>query len=324
MKKIAVIGFGFMGVVHAKNIINSGNLKLCGIVDNRTGDIFAGLDKTGNQGALYLPLERLRQTPVFKTLEECADKVQPDAVVICVPLFLHYDLTKKALNLGLDVLLEKPFCPEVEQCRELIELAKEKKRILMVAHCIRFAPQYEFLAQCIRDERYGKLRWLSTSRMGGEPTWGGWHNQEIRKTCGGSLFDLLIHDLDFVNYCFGAPADVKVNLHCDEYWEVALQYNHEVAISIKGGFLHRNTAFAAEYAATFERGSLRFCTLQPDMVYAGTDNGAQSITVSGDGYCEELKFFEGSITTRTQPLRCPPGSSLQAIELCCSIGSNVK
>ena len=321
MKRIAVIGFGFMGVVHAKNIINSGNLELCGIVDNRPVDIFADLNKTGNQGALDLPLERLRQTPVFKTLEECADKVQPDAVVICVPLFLHYDLTKKALNLGLDVLLEKPFCPEVGQCRELIKLAEEKKRILMVAHCIRFAPQYEFLAQCIRDERYGKLRWLTTSRMGGEPTWGVWQNPEIKKTCGGSLLDLLIHDLDFVNYCFNAPADVKVNLHYDEYWEVALEYNHEAAISIKGGFLHCNTAFAAEYAATFERGSLRFCTLQPDVVHVGTDNGSQVITAGGDGYCEEMKHFADIITTRTQSLRCPAESSLQAIELCRDIRS---
>lgn len=324
MKKIAVIGFGFMGAVHAKNIINFGNLELCGIIDNRPGDIFAGLDKVGNQGALDLSLERIKKTQAFKTLEECVDKIQPEAVSICVPLFLHYELTKKALNLGLDVLLEKPFCPEVEQCRELIALAKEKKRILMVAHCLRFAPQYEFLAQCIRDERYGKLRWLTTSRMGGEPAWGVWQNSEIKKTCGGSLLDLLIHDLDFVNYCFGIPANVKVNLHCDEYWEAVLQYNHEVAISIKGGFLHRNTAFVAEYAATFERGSLRFCTLQPDVVHIGTDDGAQAITVKGDGYCEELKYFAGCIFKRIPPQRCLPESSLQAIELCCQIRAKME
>ena len=181
MKKIAVIGFGFMGVVHAKNVINSGNLELCGIVDNRPGDIFAGLDKTGNQGALDLPLERLKRIPVFKTLEECVEKTHPDAVSICVPLFMHYEMAKKALTCGLDVLLEKPFCPEVAQCRELIALAEAKQRILMVAHCLRFVPQYELLAQCIRDERYGKLRWLSSSRMTGEPTWGVWQNPEIKK-----------------------------------------------------------------------------------------------------------------------------------------------
>ena len=46
-KKIVVIGFGFMGVVHAKNIIASWKLELCGIVDNRDGDIFAGIESRG-------------------------------------------------------------------------------------------------------------------------------------------------------------------------------------------------------------------------------------------------------------------------------------
>ena len=324
MKKIAVIGFGFMGVVRAKNLINSGTLELCGIVDNRDGDIFAGIANTGNQGALELPMERLARTPVFDTLEECVDQARPEAVLICVPLFLHYELTKKALNFGLDVLLEKPFCPEVEQCRELIELAAEKKRILMVAHSLRFSPPYEVLAQCIRDERHGKLRWLSTTRMGGEPTWGVWQSPEVKKTCGGALFDLLIHDLDFSNYCFGVPAAVKVNVHRDEYWEVVLQYNNDAVISIKGGFLHRHTAFAAEYAATFERGSLRFCTLQPETVHLGTDNGSQAIMAGGDAYDEELKYFAASLVTRMLPQRCPPESALQAIELCQQVLSQLK
>ena len=314
---------GFMGVTHAKNILANPQLELCGIVDSRGAEVFCGMNNLGNAGKMDVPAAKLKAVPVFTSLLESINRIKPDAAVICTPLFLHYEMTKQCLEMGLDVLLEKPFCPEVAQCRELIELAKLKQQILMVAHCIRFAPQYELLAQCIRDERYGKLRWLSTSRITGEPTWGVWQNPEIRKTCGGSLLDLLIHDLDFVNYCFGAPADVKVNLHFDEYWEAALQYNHETAISIKGGFLHRNTAFAAEYAATFEHGSLRFCTLQPDVVHIGTDNGAQAITVGGDGYCEELKYFTGCITTRTQSLRCPPESSLQAIELCRNISWKV-
>lgn len=316
MKKVAVVGFGFMGVIRAKDLVTSGTLDLCGIVDNRDGNIFAGLATTGHLGALELPVERFSRTPVFKTLEECVDRTRPEAVLICVPLLRHYELTKHALTLGLDVMLEKPFCPEPEQCRELIALAAEKKRILMVAHSLRFSPPYEMLAQCIRDQRHGSLRWLSTTRMGGEPTWGVWQQPEVKKTCGGALFDLLIHDLDFSNYCFGVPAAVKVNVHHDEYWEVALHYHHDAVISIKGGFLHRHTAFAADYAATFERGSLRFCTLQPETVHLGTDAGPQTIMAGGNAYGDELAYFAACLATRNWPQRCPPESALQAIELC--------
>lgn len=318
MKKIAVIGFGFMGVVHAKNILANKNLKLCAIIDSRE-NIFEGIENTGNKGNLDLPVEQLKKTPVYKTIEECCQMEKPDAVSICVPLFMHYELTKKALNMGLDVLLEKPFCPEPEQCRELIELAETKDLILMVAHCIRFAPQYEFLAECIRDKRYGNLKLLSTARSTGEPTWGVWQDPEIKKTCGGSIFDLLVHDIDFVNYCFGNPANIKVNLHQDEYWELALQYAHEAAISIKGGFLYRNTPFAAEYAATFEKASIRFSSLQADLVSIGTDKGSESKKITGDGYFTELEYFRECIAKRNSPLKCSPVSSMDAIEICTEI-----
>jgi predicted dehydrogenase len=317
MKRIAVIGFGFMGVVHAKNILASDRLELCGIVDNRGGDLFAGLEKTGNRGTLDLPFDRLRRIPVFSTLAECAAQTHPDAAVVAVPLFLHARLTEEALSLGLDVLLEKPFCPEPEPCRSLVRLARENKRILMVAHCVRFMPAWEFLADRIRDGRFGALRLLTTTRMGGEPAWGVWRDETVRKTCGGSLFDLLIHDIDFAGSCFGTPETVRLNFHSEEYWEFEPVYrNTSARISIKGGFLHRNTAFAAEYAATFEQGSIRFSTLEPDVIRVGTDAGPADIGTGGDGYVRELEYFAGCIEQRVPPERCLPEESLAAVELC--------
>ncbi|KKR04716.1 MAG: Oxidoreductase family, NAD-binding Rossmann fold protein [Candidatus Uhrbacteria bacterium GW2011_GWF2_39_13] len=320
MKKMVIVGFGFMGVVHAKNIIASDKLELLGIVDNRSADIFADIDKTGNQGNCDLPLERLKQTPVYKTLDECCKIEKPDAVSICVPLFMHYELTKKALNLGLDVLLEKPFCPELGQCRELIELAEEKNRIMMVAHCVRFAPAWKFLAERIRDKCYGELKLLTTTRMCGEPTWGVWLDTEIKKTCGGSLFDLLIHDIDFANSCLGLPENIEVNLKVDEYWELLFRYNdNQAKVSIKGGFLYQHTPFVSEYAATFEKGSIRFSSLQSDVIHIGTDKGNEFITMNGDAYQAELEYFAKCIENRSKPERCLPVSSLQAIEICRNI-----
>ncbi|MBN2641418.1 MAG: Gfo/Idh/MocA family oxidoreductase [Victivallales bacterium] len=315
-KKMAVTGFGFMGAVHAKNILENERLELCAIVDNRDS-IFEGIEKTGNHGELGLPIDRLKKVPVYKTLEECVSKEQPDAVSICVPLFLHYELTRKALNLGLDVLLEKPFCPAVEQCDELINLAEEKGRILMVAHCVRFFPAWQFLSECIRDKRYGELKLLTASRMGGEPAWGVWLDDKIKKTCGGALLDLLIHDIDFAISCFGKPEDVELNLNVAEYWEFELKYKTTPArISIKGGFLHRHTAFASEYIATFDKGSVRYSSLQPEFIYAGTDAGSETIEVKGDGYANELDYFAGCIEARKPPIKCLPEESLTAISVC--------
>jgi len=315
---MAVVGFGFMGVTHAKNILASASLELCGVVDNRGGDLFAGLADSGNQGALDLPLERLRRAPVFKTLEECVDKAKPDAVALCVPLFLHHALAKRALELGLDVLLEKPFCPEPEQCQELVELADGLGRVLMVAHCVRFSPAWEFLDACVKDGRHGALRLLATSRLAGEPTWGVWKDEAVKKTCGGALMDLLVHDLDFVDGALGSPEDVKLGLNVGDYWEVALGFGGAGGprVSVKGGFLWRNSPFSSDYAATFEGASVRFCSQRPDVVQIGSDKGLETVGLSGDGYVNELDYFARCVESRGRPERCPPSASARAVELC--------
>jgi predicted dehydrogenase len=320
MKKIAVVGFGFMGVVHAKNIMLSENMKLCGIIDNRDGDIFANIETTGNAGDLDLPIEAFKATAVFKSLSDCVNQTQPDAVIICVPLFLHYKLAKEALELGVDVLLEKPFCPELTDCQALIGLAEQQQKILMIAHCIRFAPEWQFLSECIEDQRYGKLELLTTSRIGGEPTWGVWQNDKIKQTCGGSLLDLVIHDLDFANSCFGYPTAIKVNLRHDEYWEIGLEYpDNPATVSIKGGFLYRHAAFESTCAANFSNGSVRFSSLVPGVVNIGTDAGTETVKVDGDAYMNELEYFIKCIDARQTPVLCPPTSSMETIKLCQSI-----
>jgi len=196
-------------------------------------------------------------------------------------------------------------------------LAEEKKLILMVAHCVRFAQEWKFLSDCINDKRYGELKLFSTNRTAGEPTWGVWQDEKIKQTCGGALMDLLIHDIDHVNSCLGIPSDVKVNFRCDDYWEIALKYpDHPAKVSIKGGFLHRNTPFASECIATFECGTIRFSSLQPGTIHIGTNSGPESIDICGDMYANELEYFAKCIQTRNKPERCLPTASLQTIEMC--------
>ena len=324
MKKIIVVGLGFMGVTHAKNILSRPDLELCGIVDSRDQNIFNGMNNLGNAGKLDLPDARLKKVPVFTSIPECIAKTRPEAAVICTPLFLHYEMVRQCLEMGLDVLVEKPFCPELEQGRELIGLSRNKKLILMVGHCIRFCPPWEFLAQCIRDERYGKLRLLSTSRIAGEPTWGVWQDPEIKKTCGGAVFDLLIHDIDFANYSLGKLASMKTLLNRDDYWELSLVYDgNDAAVSIKGGFLHRHSPFMAEYAATFDHGSVSLCSLHPETIHIGTDKGPETVAAPGDAYLEELIYFTDCIGTRRQPSKCLPEDSLSAIAICRKVRESV-
>lgn len=315
MKKIAIVGFGFIGTVHAENLLANEELDFCGIIEKREID-FRKINAVGNKGELGVSVEKLENVPVYKSLEECCLHHELDAVLICVPLFLHYELTKQALQLGLDVLLEKPFCPKAEQCRELIDLAKDKGRILMIGHSLRFRPAWNFMAECIHDHRFGKLKMLSMSRKGGRPTWGAWNDPAIRQTCGGGLWDLLIHDLDFVNHHLQIPQGVRVNVRSDDYWEMSFE-REEAQVSIKGGFLYPQAPFEAEYFATFEHATIQHSTSDPGVVFVADKDGVRKMPeMQGNCYRDELQYFTECIHQRVPPEKCLPAESMQAIEIC--------
>jgi predicted dehydrogenase len=215
------------------------------------------------------------------------------------------------------VLLEKPFCSTPEEASELILLAEKKNKTLMVGHCVRFAPAWEYLASRIADKTFGELKLLSFERMGGEPAWGVWQDPEIKKTCGGSMLDLLIHDIDFAGYTLGYPEEVKVNINMEEYWELELKYpGRPVKVSVKGGFLYKHTAFAVSFAATFEKGSVRYSSHQPEIIHTGSENGPGVKKLSGDAYVKEIEYFAECLLSGAKPEKCPPEDSLESLKIC--------
>jgi predicted dehydrogenase len=317
VKRIAVVGFGFMGVTHARWILSTPGLELCGIVSSR-GRPALTAPTQGNLGAQQLPADLGGEVPFFANLGECAREQKLDAVSICVPLHLHYQVVKQALELGLDVLVEKPFCADIKEGSELISLARECGLILMVAHCVRFAPEWAYLADCVRQSRFGKLKVLSLTRMGGVPNWGAWTDPKVAATCGGSLMDLLIHDIDFANSILGVPSRSAVNFHTDEFWDISLSYSDSPAlVSVKGGFLHKNSPFSSECVAIFETASIRFSSMQPGLLYIGSEKrGLETMELPGDAYAAEIAYLAQCIEHRKQPLLCMPEESLLAVEIC--------
>ncbi len=314
--KALVVGFGFMGAVHAGNLVNSPDWELAGIVDPRPGDIFENLQNIGNLGKLDLPVAAFRRVPVFQELAAAIAATGAECAILAVPLAQHVPLTRAALQAGLHCLLEKPFAPTEAEGRMLLGLAQSVKRTLMVAHCVRFDPVWQYLAESIRSGRYGAVRRLECRRMAGEPAWGGWRDPEIRRASGGALFDMTIHDLDFVR-SLGEIAACEVWSQQREFRELRLRWQDSAAqIRVNGGFLHQGSAFSAEYLAEFESATLRYHSFQPRRVHVGTGQGAETLEFPGCGYANELAYFGECLDRNKPPVRCRPEESLEAIALC--------
>jgi len=105
---------------------------------------------------LYLPQERC-----FLHLEEAIEQVQADAVLITASLPGHVPSARIALSAQKHVLLEKPFAPTLAEARELVALAAQHKRMLMISQNYRFAPAVQKVRELVREGVLGPVSSVS-------------------------------------------------------------------------------------------------------------------------------------------------------------------
>lgn len=88
-----------------------------------------------------------------------------DAVVIASPAMTHYQFAKDALRKGLHVLVEKPFVLDLLEARELVKLAREKKRVLMVGHILKYHPAVLHIKEYVSSGKFGDIYYLYAQRL---------------------------------------------------------------------------------------------------------------------------------------------------------------
>lgn len=147
---IAVVGAGYWGKNLVRNFYELGSLAC--ICDPRE----EVLSKYRQQ---YADLKFYRE---FETV--LAD-VDVSAVALATPAVTHYELAKAALKAGKDVMVEKPLAISVADGEDLVRLARENGRILMVGHILRYHPAVLKLQQLISDGALGKINYVYSNRL---------------------------------------------------------------------------------------------------------------------------------------------------------------
>lgn len=169
-------------------------------------------------------LEAYTQKHCYTDFDEMLRKEQLDILDICLPTFLHTEFAIKAMEKGIHVLCEKPLSLHREDVKKVYEAAEKNHVHYMVAHVIRFWPEYEFVKELYDSKKYGKLLSGSMYRLGSCPKWS-WDNWMTDETHSGLVpYDLHIHDLDFMIYAFGNPK----NTHCNRVKKPQQDYIHAV------------------------------------------------------------------------------------------------
>jgi UDP-2-acetamido-3-amino-2,3-dideoxy-glucuronate N-acetyltransferase len=119
-----------------------------------------------------------------------------DAVVIAAPAAQHFELAQKALAHGKDVFVEKPLALHARQGEQLVELAREQGRILMVGHILEYHPAIQELQRLIQQGELGKIQYIFSSRL----------NLGKLRTEENILWSFAPHDISAILSLLGEPA----------------------------------------------------------------------------------------------------------------------
>ncbi len=134
------------------------------------------------------------------------DKIA-DFALICTQDQMHIEPTLKALEIGYDVLLEKPMAHLLAGCVELVKKAEEKNKILGICHVLRYSPFFTSIFDSINNGLIGKIvnishrENVSWYHMAHSFVRGNWRNEESSSPM---ILAKCCHDLDILYWIVGS------------------------------------------------------------------------------------------------------------------------
>ena len=307
--RVALVGGGFMGRMHSEVY---GALEAVDLVRVCDKDLVKAETVASAHGARF-----------SSSIAEAIADPEVDVVDVCLPTDLHAEVTVAALNAGKHVVCEKPMALRTEDADAMIAAARASGKRLMIAHCIRFWPEYTILEGLVRDGSLGKLLSLNLTRYGAFPAWStdNWLADEAR--AGGGALDMHIHDTDYALYLLGEPDKIVSHGNRDtrgvSHIFTTMTFG-ETVVQLEGGWnLPSSAPFKMAFRAVFERGLANFDAGPLTIYEEGKDPVVPEVprmsAASGGnisdlgGYYFELKYFYDRLAADEPLDRITPESS---------------
>lgn len=173
--------------------------------------------KEANPIAIVDPAEQAKEIALkenvqwFATIEEMFAEALPEGVIVCTPTEIHLAPTLSALEAGCHVLVEKPISANLEEAKEIQQVAKRVGRNVMVGHHRRYYGLMEDARRIVTSEKLGRLlaahgQW--TSRKADDYFIPKWRQQYSS----GPVLINLIHEIDILRFICGEIESVTAQL----------------------------------------------------------------------------------------------------------------
>lgn len=289
--KLGILGAGEMAARHIGAVAGSEVVKIVGV-----------------SGAGDKSLKRISDSFGLQVFEDKRELYEVcDAVDICLPTFLHEEAVVEAAVAGKHVLCEKPVALNMAVAAEMIKVCDEAGVLFMVAHCLRFWPEYVFLKEIVDKRKYGEAVSFTAWRFGGMPGRASenWLLDESKS--GGPAIDLQIHDTDMVLHLFGMPESVRaMEKRVKNISSVSAEYifsGGPVVRAEAGWFFEEGYSFRQGYRAVFEEAVIEFHSdrERPVAVFREGEVPYYPVFPVENAYRNEIEYFGNCVKTGAEP-----------------------
>ncbi|MDO9542396.1 MAG: Gfo/Idh/MocA family oxidoreductase [Kiritimatiellia bacterium] len=307
--RMLLIGAGFMGRIHLDAARKLAPVKYVGVVDVN--------ERLARKLAASFGLK------AYTDPETAIDATRPDAVDLCVPTPWHRPMVAICAARGVHVLCEKPIALARSDALAIKTLAAKTGIRIMIAHVLRFWPEYAFTAAAARQGRFGKIRAVECRRLSPPPGWNSWM---MRPGLGdGAVVDLQIHDMDFIVQLLGKPAAVRADgvQQGGAFNSVAnrLYYPSGAVVLVKASFMMpASYPFRMAFLVEFEKGVIDLDSWRPKgeqlRIYPARGKAICPKLEQGNAYGAEIDYFVRRLRDGKPFSRVPLDESIAALDLC--------
>ena len=287
---LGIVGCGYWGPNVVRNFSEKERAKVSAIADLRP--------------------ERLeairRRAPAARLTTRHEDVIEDDgidAVVITTPVSTHFDLARAALEAGKHVLVAKPLTATLAEADELVALARERDRVLMVDHTFVYTGAVRKMKQLVEEGALGELYYIDSVRV----------NLGLFQHDVNVIWDLAAHDFAIVDHLLDqSPVRVSATgaIHSSSGHEDVAYVTLEYANDLIAHF-HLNWLSPVKIRQTLIGGSKRMLVwndLAADEKVKVYDSGF-SVEPSTEG------FYETIVSYRTGDVWIPQVERHEALSL---------
>lgn len=317
MPRVAILGAGFMGATHAR--------AYCALPGVEIAAIYAP------SGERAVPLAAEVGSRWSDDLAAVIADGAVDAVDVCLPTAEHRRATEAALDAGKHVLLEKPIALTAEDADALVARAAAGDRVVMVAHVLRFWPEYVAIRERIAAGEVGRPRSGFASRRQPFPAWSALFARA--DLTGGAVVDMMVHDFDALNWIFGAPRAATARGERNprsggfDQVQVVVDYDGASALVDGGMTMPGSYPFSSRLEVLGERGALeyRFRAGGRGVESGVGENELTAFPNEGDPvrvtppqtdpYVAEIAYFVDCLRTGRSAERATPADARQALRV---------